>query len=240
LQEELRVATLRRCDLADVWLLKAVVHLMRACDVPDWVVSEFVVAGKPPSLAGLSREPPPMAAFVRRLDESRVSVLYAAVAAETHLNRYIAVCGPGYSSMVARVPLAERFVLAAAMFAGPDLLAPGRELQQEVAELFALRDGLSDSRPAEMGAADRLRETFMRFSPRVACRMVEVSARVAQCLAERCTPSVEVAAGLALEAADLLAKRAEAASAEPDFTDEELKDAAWRAVVRFPEAVIGD
>ncbi len=239
LQEQLHAASLRMSDLADVWLVKAAVHLMAACDVPDSVAADLV-AGTRSRLDRPPLEPPSVRAFVRRLDESRTAVVFAAMAAEAYLDRYIAVCGPGYRHMLERLPASDRFALAAELFSGPGSLRPAGSLQTGIAELLSLRDELARAKPLEAGPADTFREMFERVNPRVARRMVEVSAQACEAVSERCRPLTLTASTSALEVTKLLAERADAASVPPAFTDEALEDAARRPVERFPEDVIGD
>jgi hypothetical protein len=170
LEEQLQAASLRTSDLADVWLVKAVSHLLTACDVPDPVAAELMAGARPP-VDHASSEPPSVATLVRRLDESRTSILFAATAAEAYLDRYVLVCGPGYRSLLDRLPASDRFALAAAVFSGPDALRPAGSLQQAIAELLSLRDDLARARPLEAGPAESLREMFGRFNPGVARRM---------------------------------------------------------------------
>lgn len=239
LQEQLHAGYLETSDLADVWLVKAVVHLMTACDVPEAVVAECLAGREPMSLGRSSQEPASVTAFVRRLDESRTSVLYAAVATESYLNRCIALYGPSYRSMLDRVPVPERFVLAGMLFSGSDALRPGESLPVGITELFTMRDELARSTPLHAGPAEGIREMFARFNPSLARRMVEVSAHASEALTEPSRPRSHAASRFALEASELLSESAEAASVAPRFTDEELEDAA-RDDGRFPEDITGD
>ena len=240
LQEQLHASYLKTSDLADVWLVKAVVHLMTACDLPETVIADCLTGQEPMRLGRPHHEPASVTTFVRRLDESRTSILCAAVATESYLNRYIALYGPTYRSMLNHLPVPERFVLAGTLFSGSDALRPGEWLHVGVAELFTMRDELVHSTPLHAGPAEGIREMFTRFNPRLARRLVEVSARASESLTEPSRLHSHTASTFALEATDLLAETAEAASVAPSFTDEELQHAARPDAKRFPEDIMGD
>lgn len=206
-------------DIGDDWLGKAVVHLAAACGAPAGAGGEAA-----PLSPVRERGDGGGAAFLRRLDASRMCVLCSALAAEAFVNEFVHARGPGYRHTLERLPVPERFGLAARLLGASDRLAPGTALQVRIARLFELSAELVNPRRAAGTAAAVYAEMFQRFNPRSALDAVKTSAEAAEALAQLYSPPFRTTPGLALRAVAALADSAEEASAIPVPSPDELQD----------------
>lgn len=221
-------------ELGDLWLGKAVHHLLVACDVTEPAVEELIAGVTPSFVAAMSVSAD---AFLQRLDESRLSILFTAMAAESYVNRYIHTHAAPDQSVLGDLAPVDRFNVAPRL-AGRDVFPRGFLAFGRLEELFRLKDELVRSRYRPGAASDLAAQLFDRFNPASAQLMLTAGAQAAIALGELDHRYLAVPSR-ALNVAQALAARAEAASTIPVPTADELEAAARRNEVRFPEDMIG-
>ena len=223
-------------DTADVWLGKAVVHLAAACGVPGAALDDLTRPG-----LGATRLAPGARAFLVRLDESRLCVLCAALAAEATVNDYIHSHRPSYRGMLDKLSPAEKFSLAPRLLSGVDPFPPGSRVYEHLVRLFALQRELVQAWPHPTAPGDPADGGMSeRFNPRIAHELLESVARGAKALGDLHDHPYRPTVGLALKVVDALGKRAEAAAAVPAPTVAELEDEEESlTAAAFAEEMIG-
>lgn len=221
-----------------IWLVRSTGFLIEACDAPTSMLQELADTGSAPLPAAPLL--PGAQAWVRRLDESRLCIMTAALAAEASLNAFVNAKRPAYTAILDRMATVEKLALAPRLLAQADLFPPGSRVYEDFVRLFALRDELVHPWPRPRSPEGRVDGGMGdRFNPRVACELLEPVARVAKALSELYEHPYRPAPTLALKAVELLAKRAAAAAALPAPTLAELQEEKRHASSTFFEELIG-
>lgn len=222
-------------DLADLWLLHALAHLLDACEVPAPDRRELVESGIDAGIVPAESEATGEAAQLERLDASRLALVFGALAVEARLNRVLRRCDPSEWEAVAHLVPAEKFRLAPRLLAALASAPKHAALCDLAVELFAVRDELVDA----AGLPDAALEvTSSRFGPRRARVMVEASAKICGFLATLTDEDDSGTAGLVQKAAFALARRTDVLSLVRPLTAPHW-DWEGNGDVDFPPDLIG-
>ena len=169
-------------DLADVWLVHALAHLLNAYNVPDadrraLVTSPAAAATIAiPALHGVNEQ----TARLQRLDAARLALVSAALAVEARMNRVLRRGDPAEWEAIAHLVPAKKFRVAPRLLDAHESASKHEALCDLVEEIFRVRDELVDA-AGQPGAA--LNVMSSRFSPSHARAMVEASAKICRFLA---------------------------------------------------------
>jgi hypothetical protein len=169
-------------DLADVWLVHALVRLLDAYDIPDTDRPDLIASVRNastveiPVTSAASGE----ARRLERLDAARLALVSAALAVEARMNTVLRHGDPAEWEAVAHLVPAERFRVAPRLLDRRESASKHEELCDLVDEIFRVRDELVDAAGEPCSA---LNVMSSRFSPSHARAMVEASARICHFLA---------------------------------------------------------
>jgi len=225
----------RAFDSVDVWLEKAVEHLVAACGLPASATAE-IGAGVVPGSRAIR---PGAEAYLERLDASRLCIVCTALAAEAKVNAYVHAMRPGYRPTLEKLSIPERWSLAPQLLSGTNPFPPGSRVYEHLGRLFALRDELAQVWPRPAASGDPVDAGLgARVGPHVAWELLDSVARGAKILGELYEHHRGPSIVLALKATEALERHAAAAGAVPAPTLAELAEED-RLAAGFAEELIG-